>query len=290
MIVVRLMGGLGNQMFQYAAGHNLATARGVELALDLGWFDDQGARLPAPRAYELNAFDLNVRLERLSQRRVDALEGFTPRLLTPLRWIPPRLTVVRETSTSFDASIFSAPDSSLLIGYWQSERYFEPVAEAVRDQFSLPRSANVADLDLVRAVEDAPSLGIHVRRGDYVTSEATNLMHGTLDPAYYTEGVSYVSAHRDVQRIFVVSDDPDWAEAHLAFPLPTTFVRANGRAVDDLHLLQTCDHQVIANSSFSWWAAWLNDNPEKIVVAPKRWFRDPAIPTDGLIPEGWHRV
>jgi hypothetical protein len=290
MIVVRLMGGLGNQMFQYAVGCNLATIRGTELGLDLGWFDDQGARAPATRAYELDAFDLQVQLVRLSQRRVDALEGFAPRLLAPLRWIPPRLTVVREKSTSFDASIFAAPGSSLLIGYWQSERYFDIVAEAVRDQLSFHRSAEPADPELLRAIEDTPSLGIHVRRGDYVTSETTNLMHGTLGPAYYDQAASYVSAHRDIQRIFVFSDDPDWAEAHLEFQLPTTYVRTKGRAADDLHLLQLCTHQVIANSSFSWWAAWLNDNPEKLVVAPKQWFRDPAIDTTDLTPRTWHRL
>jgi hypothetical protein len=290
MIAVRLMGGLGNQMFQYACARNLATTRGLELVLDLGWFGDEGARAPA-RKYELGAFGLQGRIVRLSQRRIDALEGFASRLATPLRWIPPRLTVVREKSMSFNTSIVEAPESSLLIGYWQSERYFEDVAETIRDQFSFHRSSNAADPGLLREIQDSPSLGVHVRRGDYVTSAKTNLLHGTLDPAYYDEAVHHVTANRDVERIFVFSDDPDWTEAHLAFRLPTTHVRSSsGRAVDDLHLLQMCTHQVIANSSFSWWAAWLNDNPEKIVVAPKRWFRDPAIATPDLIPPGWHRI
>jgi hypothetical protein len=290
MIVARLMGGLGNQMFQYAAARNLATLRGTKLALDLGWFDDEGARAPAPRTYELDALHLQLPLVRVSQRRLEVLEGFAPRLLTPLRWFPPRLTVVREKSPSFDPSLFAAPESSLLIGYWQSERYFDAVAEQVRAQFSFDRSDGVAEPTILGEIEASPSLGVHVRRGDYVTSATTNLMHGTLDPTYYDEAVNYVSARRDVQRIFVFSDDPDWAEAHLSFALPTTYLRTEGRAVDDLHLLQMCNHQVIANSSFSWWAAWLNNNPEKIVVAPKQWFRDPGIATHDLIPSAWHRL
>jgi len=290
MIVVRLMGGLGNQMFQYAAGRNLATLRGTELAIDLGWFDEAGPRAPASRTYELDAFDLQVRLLRLSQRRVDALEGFASRLLTPLRWIPPRLTVVREKSSSFEPSVFAAPESSLLIGYWQSERYFDAVAEAVRAQYSFGRLRDAVDPKLLREIENSPSLGIHVRRGDYVTSASTNLVHGTLEPAYYNKAASYVTAHRDVERIFVFSDDPGWAEAHLAFQLPTTYMRTGSRAVLDLHLMQLCNHQVIANSSFSWWAAWLNENPKKVVVAPKQWFREPRTDPSDLVPPAWHRI
>jgi hypothetical protein len=290
MIVVRLMGGLGNQMFQYAAGRNLATLRGAKLALDLGWFDDEGAQATTPRTYELDAFDLRVRLLRLSRRRVDALEGFTHRLMTPLRWIPPRLTAIREASASFDPSILAAPDSSLLIGYWQSERYFQAVEDTVRNEFSFNGSNRADELAIQREIQASLSLGVHVRRGDYVTSATTNCVHGTLSRSYYDQAVSHVLEHVAVQRIFVFSDDPDWAETHLSFNVPSTCVRTGGRPVVDLHLLRMCNHQVIANSSFSWWAAWLNDSPEKIVVAPKQWFRDPAREGMSLIPAAWHRI
>jgi len=291
MIAVRLMGGLGNQIFQYAVGRSLAAARDTELVLDLGWFSAEGGRASSPRQYELGAFDLPARTIRVSPLRIKLLERRATRRLSRLTWASPGLTLVREKGANFDPAISQTPDDSLLIGFWQSEQYFHDTAKTLRGELTCRRPFDAPGTEVARKIAASKSLGIHVRRGDYVTNPATNEFHGALDREYYEHAVAFVLDRAPIQQVFVFSDDPDWAREALSFSLPTTHVSREGRDhVDDLRLLQMCDHQVIANSSFSWWAAWLNDNPEKIVVAPRQWFRDSSIDTTDLIPPSWYRL
>ena len=293
MICVRLMGGLGNQMFQYALGRRLASTHGTELVLDLGWFSS-GIGQPS-RRYALDCFALQSRLLTMTDRQVEALER--PLALRALRAflgrrrraaaLPPRFRTLRQRGVSFDPTAAAAPDGTLLVGYWQSERYFEPVADEIRRDFVFARDPP----PLAREIAESASVGVHVRRGDYATPGQTRDYHGSLEPRYYESAVGHLAARVKVERIFVFSDDPAWSRDALQFELPTTHVSDLGYADwEEMRLLSLCSHQVVANSTFSWWAAWLNDNPEKIVVAPKRWFSDPAADPDGLVPPGWHRL
>lgn len=292
MICVRLMGGLGNQMFQYAFGRSLAAGSGTELVLDVGWFATE-TRTPPHRRYSLDCFRLESRTVSLSERQITAIECATkPPLGSLLAWtVPllglPRLRVIRQQAATYEAAFASAPDNTLLVGYWQSERYFEPAADVVRRDFTFAGEPP----ELSGEILDSAAVGVHVRRGDYAAPGSTHDYHGTLDPGYYDAAIAHVAGRVRVERIFVFSDDPEWARRALHFDLPTTHVGEMGYADwQEMQLLSLCRHQVIANSSFSWWAAWLNDHPEKIVVAPKRWFSDPAANSDDLVPPGWHRL
>ena len=293
MVIVRLAGGLGNQMFQYALGRCLASVRGAGLHLDHSFLEDRTPRPDfAPREYALGVFDLQP--SRAPTSSVKQLERAKPALADRVRYrilgapVPYyRYPHVRERSHAFDPRIFDAPRVCLLDGYWQSEKYFAAAADEVRHDF---RQA-VPEGPIAERIRATNSVAIHVRRGDYVTIPRTNALHGTLPPGYYFEAIRLVTAKTAEPRFFVFSDDIGWCREQLAADVRLEFV--SGETPDparDLALMRRCRHQIIANSSLSWWAAWLNDDPEKIVVAPRRWFRDDAIPTGDVIPAGWLRL
>ena len=290
MIVVRLMGGLGNQMFQYAAARRLALASGSSLVVDLGWFAHEARRYRTPREFELGRFGLRARWVTLPPRTVEAWErGEAARLGLRRR----RLSVLRDegAATRVDQRVLAAPDDVLLAGYWQSERYFMEVSDVIRADFSFRGTPPAPYAELLRVARAPTSVGVHVRRGDYVDDPVANAFHGTLDARYYREAVERIAERSGDIHVLLVSDDPEWAAGHLHFDHQVTNVSAaGGDAVDELRVLAACTHHVIANSSFSWWGAWLAEREGQIVVAPRRWFRDAAIDTSELLPLRWIRL
>ena len=136
------------------------------------------------------------------------------------------------------------------------------------------------------------AVSLHVRRGDYVSDPATNRFHGTCSPDYYRQAVDYVIGRAGVPHLFVFSDDQEWTRANLQFAVPRRSSSANPPdcGYRDMQLMARCRHHIIANSSFSWWGAWLNPSPEKIVVAPKQWFSSPRNDTRDLVPPNWVRM
>lgn len=292
MIIVRLMGGLGNQLFQYAAARRLALERGAKLVLDLGWFEYEAAHYATPRSYELRRLELPAGVISLPPATVARLEkGLAARVgRWPARRI--RVPVLRQDprSADIDPRILDAPATVLLVGYWQGERYFADRTETIRAEIKFADQSD-AWQEMLEAIRSATSVAVHVRRGDYVTVERTNDVHGALPVEYYREAIDLVCERVEASRVFVFSDDPQWAADHLSLPLPTTDVSVTGwTAADELGLMTACRHHVIANSSFSWWGAWLAEHPEQVVVAPKAWFRDPTLNRNEIVPSRWLRI
>jgi hypothetical protein len=308
VVIVRLKGGLGNQMFQYAAARALASARGARLGLDLATFDDDpkrrfeldrlpiSATIASPRAiFRVTALP-QTRSQRAlcrAARALARLAGLPPhRELALLRPLGVERRVYSEPHFHFDPNFQRLPADVYLDGYWQSERYFAAIADELREEFAVaaPPPAEVRDLET--AIRSTESVGVHVRRGDYVTEERTAAFHGTCDPNYYRAAAERVREVAERPHFFVFSDDPGWVRAHLDFLSPSTTIGQGDRARphQDMRLLSRCRHDIIANSSFSWWGAWLNENPSKRVVAPARWFSDPSIDTSDLLPENWLRL
>lgn len=288
MIVVRLCGGLGNQLFQYAAGRSLAARWNTELVLDLDWYK----RTPAtdtPRTFELDKLHIAARQMTATEERRAALHR--GRLLRRLPWFPRAWKHVRERDANFDPALLRAPDNAYLDGYWQSPLYFEEIALLLRKELATRAAPSSQDLQVLNSMPRSRSVALHVRRGDYVTHTSAIQMHGTSGKDYYVSAMRKISEHIADPHYFVFSDDVQWARENLGFPGGVSFVAHNGpnAAVNDLHLMASCDHQVIANSSFSWWAAWLNPHPDKMVIAPGRWFAD-GRPTPDLIPASWIRL
>lgn len=297
MIIVRLMGGLGNQMFQYATARRLALWHGAELALDTGYFN-QVPPGDTPRYYELDRLRIQARLASTSEiaalsgrcRNNWLAAGIYLRRLVGLTHSRPHL--VRERPGEFCTEVLTLPDNVYLDGYWHSERYFSDFSEVIRNELTVTAPLAGRNLALAAEISRVEAVALHVRRGDYVSSAKTAAFHGSLSVSYYYRAVDELGRRVDNPHLFVFSDDPDWVRHELKFPVPTTLVDHNppGRGYEDQRLMSLCRHAIIANSSFSWWGGWLIDNPGKVVIAPQFWFNDPARQSPELLPAGWLQV
>jgi hypothetical protein len=288
MIVVRLCGGIGNQLFQYSAGRRLANARQTELVLDLGWY----ARTPpsdTPRAYELGHYPIKARLTTPGEALWCRLhEG---RLLRRLPILPRRWRHWREKDFEFDPLVLDLSDNTYLDGYWQSPRYFEECADLIRSELSPIVHLGAQDEKVAGLIAEGNAVSVHVRRGDYVSHQAAAKNHGVCALDYYKAALAHVLPRVAHPHFFVFSDDPTWTRENLPLPGLATFVDHNGpdTAFQDLRLMSLCDHQITANSSFSWWGAWLNTRTDKIVVTPRQWFANQHN-IESLTPNNWTRL
>ncbi len=290
MIGTRLDGGLGNQLFQYAAGRALALRHGTGLMLDLSAL---GTNVPGvtSRKLELSNFKLSQSLVKSVQ---SGLPSWIHRFPAWSRWISP-WRVYLEKHLGFNPQFSALPDNSFLIGYWQSFRYLSDVAEHLINDLTPIAPLSPTSMDLARQIDSSASVAIHVRRGDYVSLAAAASFHGTLSEAYYFNAMREMSHAIEGARYFVFSDDPQWCRAHLVLDETAVLVTHNVGADSwqDLMLMSRCRHHIIANSSFSWWGAWLADqrcpkNASRMVIAPARWFAgDPGLNLSDRFPPHW---
>ena len=290
MIIARIIGGLGNQLFQYAVGRHLAKILGVDLKLDVSGFN----------TYKLHAYSLapfNVKqvfsTAKENARMTGRGLGLCSRALlriTGQRDKFLRTHIAEAKQFYFDPAILTLPDGVYLDGYWQTEKYFLGIQDIIHEEFALKSAPAGRDLELAEQISSCESVSLHVRRGDYVTNSQTYKACGVCPLAYYEGAVKWLSESVRSPQFFVFSDDIEWSRKNLSMPFPVTFVSHNGpdKNYEDLRLMSLCKHQIIANSSFSWWGAWLNRNPGKKVVAPKHWFK--TRETIDLIPAGWMRI
>lgn len=296
MVIVKLTGGLGNQMFQYAAARRLAHVQQAPLKLDISWFE-KVRRGDTRRQYELHVF--KIKQDFASPQEVKELRGVDieklPRILK--RFLRSagffvKQTYVEEKSFQFDPEILKLHDNVYLNGYWQSSKYFEDIENIIRNDFTFnfePDSRNERIADEIRNCE---AVSLHVRRGDYISNKAISQYHGSSSLNYYKSAIEEITAGVRNPHFFVFSDEPAWVKSNLKVDMPMTFLVHNGpeKGYEDLRLISLCRHHIIANSSFSWWGAWLSTNPGKIVIAPQKWFNREEIYTDDLIPQGWLRL
>ena len=288
MIVIRLCGGLGNQLFQYATGRRLAYLRRAELVLDLGWY----ARTPSsdtPWTYQLGHYPIQARSTTWGEAVWCVLHGGTR--LRSMSFLPQRWIYYREQGFEFDPEVLNLNDDTYLDGYWQSYRYFEDSADLIRAELAPVAPLERNDEVIATMIAGGDAVSLHVRRGDYVTNQAAGGAHCLCSLDYYKSAVEQVLMHVARPHFFVFSDDSAWARANLFLPSPATFVDHNGpdSAFQDLRLMALCNHHITANSSFSWWGAWLNPSPNKIVVTPHKWFADQRN-TEALTPTTWMRI
>ena len=287
MIRVLCQGGLGNQLFQYATARRLAMLHGAPLVVDPDWF---GRPRPdeTPRRYELGRYPLPLRFASLAEQRICRLaRGWAGRLLAPL--LP--FDVVRERGLGSDLPRLQATRNAYLIGYWQSESYFADIRPTLLQELK-PAEPLGEDRALADRMASCASVSVHVRRGDYVSSINAASFHGSCSLDYYADAIALIAARLEGAELFVFSDDPEWCRTHLRAPLPTHHV-SGGPAADphrDLWMMARCRHHVIANSSFSWWGAWLGEPADtRIVIAPQRWFAA-GLPTPDHVPARWIRL
>jgi len=293
MIIVKLMGGLGNQMFQYAAARRLAFANCAVLKVDLSWFKES-AGVATPRHYELHAlaieenFATPEEVNRLVSGAANPVRRIAGRLISSLS----RKAYIRESHFHFTPSLLILSGDVYLEGYWQSEKYFDDVTDIIRREFTVKNAPDEWNRRIGEAVSETDSVSLHMRRGDYVASKVASDYHGVCSLDYYHAAISKITGQLRTPHFFIFSDDPAWAKENLQVDHPATFVDHNDpdHGFEDLRLMSLCKHHIIANSSFSWWGAWLGSDPHKIVIAPKRWFNDERIDISDLLPDSWLRM
>lgn len=293
-MVVKVNGGLGNQLFQYAMGRALALRTGAELLLDLRFFALSGAH--TPRAFELDLFRAHYEAaDETTLARFDPPKPASRFLRMWKRAFPASDAPSRfaERGFPYDPAVLQLKGAAYIDGYWQSERYFTDHERTIREDLTFRPALSAMSEALLQQIHDEPNAAsLHVRRGDYVNHPQASAFHGLCEPAYYAAAMQLLYESTPPSRYFVFSDDIAWARENLAFGAPVTFVDHNSGndSWQDMRLMMACRHHVIANSSFSWWGAWLNPFEQKRVVAPKRWFLDPSIDTRDLIPASWTRL
>ena len=291
MIIVELKGGLGNQMFQYAFGYAHAKRLGVELALEIS-----DKTLQIHNGFELNRV-FNIKDRIATQKDMRAVLGLvsnklivkTSKYLSLNKFFSSRL--VEEQHYHFAPNMLTISDNSFVCGYWQSEQYFLEIKNEIRTIFKFKKSLTKQNIAISKIIDRSNSVSLHVRRNDYANNPKINATHGLCGLDYYQAAIEYIKERISLPYFIIFSDDIAWVKEHLKINDPHQYVDFNigVESHNDMHLMSLCKHHIIANSSFSWWGAWLNPNTEKIVLAPKIWFANQTN-TDDLIPQQWIRM
>ena len=294
MIITKLRGGLGNQMFQYAAARRLAEMNRTTMKMDLSFLLDRTPRENfVYRDYQLNLFNIQEKIadpdeaDFFSGRQSGFFQKSMARFKTGCLFQKP--VHIHEPHFHFYPELLTAPKNAYLDGYWQSEKYFKDIEDIIRAEFTFIKDLDEKCQSLARKIQSVDSLCVHVRRGDFVA----NPTHGTMSVQYYQVGLKCLVDKISSPHVFVFSDDIPWCKQNLVFEIPTFFVGddyAGEKFGDYLHLMTLCKYFIIPNSAFGWWAAWLSSYPEKIVIAPKQWFQDLRHDTRDVIPDGWIRI
>ena len=297
-IVVTLNGGLGNQLFQYAMGRALSLRAGMPLVLDLTWFGlvkslDGG--VTTIRNYALEPFELGVATQYIGLPQLKTPGLFGSILRRIFRYFPRQhygRKVYFERGFAFEPTAFSLRSPVWLEGYWQSHRYFDDASDVIRAELGSPREMNNDSREMLEKIKLCDAICVHVRRGDYVSNPHAAATHGLCGLEYYRAGVDLVSEGLSQPHAFIFSDDPEWVRENFRLSIPATVVDVNGPddAHQDLWLMSACSRFVIANSSLSWWGAWLGQSGQKMVVAPQAWFATNRHDTKDLIPNDWIRL
>ncbi len=290
MIIVKIHGGLGNQMFQYAIVKSLAKKNNDTFKLDISFYPKQNLR-----NYELNLF--NIKENIASKQECIELAGnenfiFKIKSKVGLKTKKPLSYFSEKEHFVFDNNLWNKKNDIYLDGYWQNENYFKDIKEELFRDFILREDISIEAKKHLSKIKNSQSVSLHIRRGDYVQNAHTNSVHGTCNLEYYKKAVEYIENNVLEAIFYIFSDDIKWCKENFDFLKNKVFVDDTQKAVEDLELMKNCKHNIIANSTFSWWGAWLNQNKNKIVIAPKKWFSDIDLEKQAreLIPKDWVKV
>jgi hypothetical protein len=287
MIKVKVIGGLGNQLFQYATARSLAEKSGKSVVLDVSAFQSYDVhplrldKFNCKASYDLNShfFNniLNIPIIKFSLRRLGMLNNY-----------------YFEEGLGFDENLLSQPDKNKLFGYFQTEKYFSSIRQELLKELTLMNELTEVEQDICNQIKNANSVSIHIRRGDYILNEKANNIHGICDSSYFIKALVFLKSIGSIDensRLFVFSDDIKWCCENLDFGFQTTFVEGSSERPEvDMVLMSRCNHQIISNSTFSWWGAWLNPNDAKVVIAPIKWFQSAEFDSIDIIPESWVKL
>ena len=282
-IRIKLTGGLGNQMFQFATGFAIAKKNNVRLSLDLNYINQRQLF----NGFELDkVFDIYSKVSFLNK----ALSLQSINFKEILNKIDVTFYNFKEPHFHYTSKILDIPKHSFLDGYWQSELYFKDYAKEIRKIFYFSDHLDKQNHLISNDINQSNSISIHIRRGDFLLKRNDN--HYVNLKEYYLKAINESSKFFKNPKYFIFTDDPSWVTDNFVLDHSYFIVAVNKgtKSFYDMHLMSLCKSNIIANSSFSWWGAWLNNKKDKIIYAPKNWFKDKSISTDDLIPSSWNII
>ena len=277
-IKLKLTGGLGNQMFQFAAGYSVAKRKNVDLYLDLSWYNRRNIHNGFELEYVFNIF-----------KRVGFVNNpFS--LKQFLSKIDFTYKIYDEPHFHYTSEITNIPDHCFIRGYWQSEMYFKEYTEEIKKIFRFEKILDEENTKIANDILNNKSISLHVRRGDFLLKKNHN--HNVNLTKYYSDAINQISKNFYKPKFFIFTDDPTWVAQNFSIISNFKIVNANksNNSFLDMYLMSLCKGNIIANSSFSWWGAWLNDNNNKIIFAPQKWFNDKSIKTNSLFLKTWNVI
>lgn len=291
MIIVKLSGGLGNQLFQYAFGRYLSLKHNTELKLDVQL--DINVSNFTPRMLGLSKYKIDLNLATTEEIKKHKIfnEGYLSRFERKMIQLFPFINknIVLEKS-------FIILNKELLLddcyyeGYWQSEYYFESIKDVIKQDFQLNFDLDEANKVIADEIYKSTSISLHIRRGDYISVNSNSKIYSECSLEYYQDAINFFKLKFENSVFYIFSDDIDWAKENFKGDIFKIIDLNQDNPHADMFLMSICNHNIIANSSFSWWGAWLNGNADKIVISPKDWYRDSTVnilATSSLIPLNW---
>lgn len=265
-IEVEISGGIGNQLFQYASAWALSRRLQAELILDVSWYE---RIVPSIDKRDMKLDDI---LNLGNVKRIKS--NVHPKIKRALKRAK-CYKVISDVSTSPQAfTSLSTRRHIQMLGYWQSEQYFVPVADLLRSSFLNNLTLSSFANEMADQIRSSSSLGLHVRRGDYVTHHKTKSFHGLCEKEYFIHAISNILKSAKIDKLYIFSDDIHWCKENLSFDIPSVFIESSVSDTEQLKLMSLCCHHVISNSSFSWWAAWFGYSEDQVVIYPNVWFAD----------------
>ena len=293
MIVVKLAGGLGNQIFQYAFGRQLSITNNTTLYLDPSDLQTYSTK----RKYRLHRYTISAYLMDKTENRL--LDQQTRRgvMKTMLGKMAEHiklknLRIIKESSVNFDPEKLQHSRNCLVYGYWQNEKYFINIRDLLLKELCISDSISNHNEVFLKNILSSDAISMHIRRGDYISSKENQSVYYTCDQDYYSNALSIIKEKYLSPHLFIFSDDINWVKSNLEFSIPRTYISGDSedQDIEELYLMSKCKSHIIANSSFSWWGAWLCSFPQQYVVAPKNWFVDKRMNTEMKLPEKWRRI
>jgi hypothetical protein len=290
MVIIQLSGGLGNQLFQYAYGKARAIEMGVDLKLDLSFYENYDWH-----EYSLAPFNIKANIASVNEIEeiIKLDQKITNKVLTKIFKRPNHF--IQEGNLLFDPRYLRIRRNSFVKGYWQSEKYFSANKKLILDEFEIKVSPSYLNQRVISDISrENSSVSLHIRRGNYVNIESVNKVHGVVSLDYYYKAIKIIEAKILDPKFFVFSDDIDWVKSNFKIDNRVSYIDINDDKHDyeDLRLMSLCKHNIIANSTFSWWGAYLNRYIGKIVIAPDRWFVEDTknVESRDIVPSNWIRL
>ena len=285
MIILQIQGGLGNQMFQYATGRTIALNNKTRLKWDLSLLENDINK----RRFRLDQFNINAsNINGLEKKLIYSKNSFYKALRKRVFNIT---KVVEDFPASYNKALSSIKGNVILNGFWQFEDYFKDIRQRLIRELTIKKDPTPRNSAYIEQIQSENSVAIHFRRGDYVSNNTSNAFHGVCPLDYYLNAINCLKHQLKNLSFFIFSDDPEWVKTTLKIPDKTSFIDHNrSDEPEDFRLMVHCKHHIIANSSFSWWGAWLCTNPDRRVIAPKQWFRDKLANENHILPKDWIRL